>query len=350
MMKMSILYSLFAVCSLAFCQCDKDGGSASGGNLPFELSVSQWNVPSQGATEEVDLQAPGEWKVKTDYIAGGERWLSVSKTSGAAGQHKLTLSAGNNPSNSTDREALLTVTCGNEQKTISVTQRTHEEVVPEQGRYDVKAGDTLLTVNVSANVAYQCSIVQEGNWIAQVQNKSAMETSSVRFQISANTDEQERTAVVKFTADNLAPTEITIVQAGQTAGKELTLFQLNIWEECGHNSTDGYSAFQSLVDQIVALEPDFATFCELYKNGDDMVMKKLVAALKERGLTYYAETGFGKGGGGARGLLSKYPIEETELINSWMFKGVCNVDGKRIAIYPSHSKLRLLFMLLSARI
>jgi len=138
MMKMSILYSLFAVCSLAFCQCDKDGGSASGGNLPFELSVSQWNVPSQGATEEVDLQAPGEWKVKTDYIAGGERWLSVSKTSGAAGQHKLTLSAGNNPSNSTDREALLTVTCGNEQKTISVTQRTHEEVVPEQGRYDVK--------------------------------------------------------------------------------------------------------------------------------------------------------------------------------------------------------------------
>lgn len=67
MMKMSILYSLFAVCSLAFCQCDKDGGSASGGNLPFELSVSQWNVPSQGATEEVDLQAPGEWKVKTDY-------------------------------------------------------------------------------------------------------------------------------------------------------------------------------------------------------------------------------------------------------------------------------------------
>ena len=92
--------------------------------------------------------------------------------------------------------------------------------------------------------------------------------------------------MVKFTADNLAPTEITIVQAGQTAGKELTLFQLNIWEECGHNSTDGYSAFQSLVDQIVALEPDFATFCELYKNGDDMVMKKLVAALKERGLTY----------------------------------------------------------------
>lgn len=168
--------------------------------------------PLRGRPRRSTCQAPGEWKVKTDYIAGGERWLSVSKTSGAAGQHKLTLSAGNNPSNSTDPRSFATVTCGNEQKTISVTQRTHEEVVPEQGRYDVKAGDTLLTVNVSANVAYQCSIVQEGNWIAQVQNKSAMETSSVRFQISANTDEQERTAVVKFTADNLAPTEITIVQ------------------------------------------------------------------------------------------------------------------------------------------
>lgn len=99
----------------------------------------------------------------------------------------------------------------NRRQSRSLSARA-KKVVPEQGRYDVKAGDTLLTVNVSANVAYQCSIVQEGNWIAQVQNKSAMETSSVRFQISANTDEQERTAVVKFTADNLAPTEITIVQ------------------------------------------------------------------------------------------------------------------------------------------
>ena len=79
----------------------------------------------------------------------------------------------------------------------------------------MKAGDTLLTVNVSVNVAYQCSIVQEGNWIAQVQNKLGNgNIFGAVPNIGQYGREQERTAVVKLLADNLAPTEITIVQAG----------------------------------------------------------------------------------------------------------------------------------------
>ena len=50
-----------------------------------------------------------------------------------------------------------------------------------------------------------------------------------------------------------------------------------------------------------------------------------------KGLTYYQSRVDG------RGLLSKYRITETQKINEWMFKGVCNVDGRRIAVYPSHA-------------
>ena len=73
MMKMSILYSLFAVCSLAFANATKTGALRAAEICLSSYPSVTWNVPFSGATEEVDLQAPGEWKVKTDYIAGGER-------------------------------------------------------------------------------------------------------------------------------------------------------------------------------------------------------------------------------------------------------------------------------------
>ncbi len=42
------------------------------------------------------------------------------------------------------------------------------------------------------------------------------------------------------------------------------------------------NAFNALVDQIVSLQPDFATFCELYKGGDEAIMPLLVDALKQK--------------------------------------------------------------------
>lgn len=110
-------------------------------------------------------------------------------------------------------------------------------------------------------------------------------------------------------------------------GNELTFFQLNVWQEC--RNVPG--AFEALVAQIVALEPDFATFCELY-NRENAIMPRLVDTLKKIGLDYYLKSVDG------RALLSKYVIDETQRINSFMFKAVCRVGKRRLVIYPAHAQ------------
>lgn len=115
------------------------------------------------------------------------------------------------------------------------------------------------------------------------------------------------------------------------ATTKLTFLQLNIWMECTKTS----NAPQALIDQIVGLKPDIATFCELYKgDNDNPVLPKLIAELKKNKLHYYSARIDG------RAIISKYPIVEQERVNKWQFKAVLDIDGKRVAVYPAHAEYR----------
>lgn len=112
---------------------------------------------------------------------------------------------------------------------------------------------------------------------------------------------------------------------------ELTILQLNLWVEC----TKVEKAPQYLLEQIAYLQPDIAAFCELFKGEqDDPVIPKLINGLSEKGIKYYSARIEG------RAIISKYPIIEKARINDWMFKAVLDVQGNRIAVYPSHSEYR----------
>lgn len=112
---------------------------------------------------------------------------------------------------------------------------------------------------------------------------------------------------------------------------ELTFLQLNLWVEC----TKVEHAPQYLLEQMATIQPDIASFCELYKGADDNpVIPKLLDELKAKGLTYYNAQIDG------RAVISKFPITETERINRWMFKAVLNVNDKRVAVYSAHSEYR----------
>jgi exonuclease III len=121
-------------------------------------------------------------------------------------------------------------------------------------------------------------------------------------------------------------------KANESSGDiEVTILQLNLWVEC----TKVEKAHQYLTEQIAYLQPDIATFCELYKGEkDDPVIPKLINELKKQGLSYYSAQIDG------RAIISVYPIIEKEKINEWMFKAVLDIYGKRVAVYPSHSEYR----------
>ena len=103
-----------------------------------------------------------------------------------------------------------------------------------------------------------------------------------------------------ITACSKTDTEVSVPEEETGKKTEIKFLQLNLWVEC----TKVEHAPEYLIEQIATLQPDIATFCELYKGPqDDPVMPKLMQGLKDKGLIYYDARIDG------RAVISKYPIK-----------------------------------------
>ena len=86
-----------------------------------------------------------------------------------------------------------------------------------------------------------------------------------------------------LTALMLSATALNAVCAKKQNITDFSLLQLNLWVEC----TKVSDAPNYLVEQIATLQPDVATFCELYKGPEDKhVIPFLIKQLKAKGLLY----------------------------------------------------------------
>ena len=79
-----------------------------------------------------------------------------------------------------------------------------------------------------------------------------------------------------ITACSKTDTEVSVPEEETGKKTEIKFLQLNLWVEC----TKVEHAPEYLIEQIATLQPDIATFCELYKGPqDDPVMPKLMQGL-----------------------------------------------------------------------
>lgn len=87
---------------------------------------------------------------------------------------------------------------------------------------------------------------------------------------------------------------------------EFSVLQFNIWQE-GTSVPEG---FEKIVDIIIASKADIVALSEVrnYKKQD--FHKKLIAALKAKGHTFYGEYA-----GGDAGLISRFPIRKSFIID-----------------------------------
>lgn len=134
----------------------------------------------------------------------------------------------------------------------------------------------------------------------------------------------------------------------KTAVAQLSFFQLNLWE--GLKNVEG--GLQVFLDQLAALKPDVASFCEFPFQGEETtegpsaeyILKKAIDYMQAKtGIRYYKTS---MTGSGTRGVLTRYPIVEgatkivskgTPGIQPWYYRTVINFNGKEIAIYSSHA-------------
>lgn len=157
----------------------------------------------------------------------------------------------------------------------------------------------------------------------------------------------EGDAIIKAKLEGFEASCIVKVYS-KTSVSYLSFFQLNLWE--GLQNVEG--GLQILLDQLAALQPDVASFCEFPAQGEEntagpyaeYILKKAIDYLQAKtGIRYYKTS---MTGSGTRGLLTKYPIAEgaTQVTSTgamstqpWYYRTVINFKGKEIAVYSSHA-------------
>lgn len=130
--------------------------------------------------------------------------------------------------------------------------------------------------------------------------------------------------------------------------RTLKFFQLNIWEGLA-NVDNGLNVF---CDQLVALMPDVASFCEFPTRGTESVRERSAEYILGQAIDYIFErTGVryyktSMSGSGTRGILTRFPIVEgaSQVASTkdpghqqWFYRTVIDVHGQEVAVYSSHS-------------
>jgi hypothetical protein len=116
----------------------------------------------------------------------------------------------------------------------------------------------------------------------------------------------------------------------------IKVLQFNIWQE----GTVIEGGFDAIVEEIIRLEADFVTLSEVRNYNNKKLDERLVNAMKERGLVFYAKPGEDTG------ILSRYPILEQSVLFPWkgdkgsVTKAIIKAVDHEIVLYSAHLDYR----------
>lgn len=151
-MKLSNIFTaLIASLALMFVGCQEEE------RFLDEVKVSQSYVaiPAEGGQVEITVNALDNWE-----ITGIPEWLTVSPATGAAGETKVTFSAGEATATN---EALLYLNCAGASQVINVLQLTEKVELPISTCADVIAGEDGVVYRVKGTVTSIANTTY-GNW------------------------------------------------------------------------------------------------------------------------------------------------------------------------------------------
>lgn len=161
----------------------------------------------EGGSQNVAFEATLEWTATSSH-----EFVTVGPESGEAGEARITVSVEENESYDT-RTATVTLTCGEDTKTIQVTQKHKGALLLTESTLSVAAEGGKVTVVAKANSNVTAAIATEAQeWITDVTTKALVDYS-FDFQIAVNESEEPRTGQIVFTNETGSET-ITITQAG----------------------------------------------------------------------------------------------------------------------------------------
>ena len=166
-----------------------------------------------GGTTALRFTASAAWTAEANAITRAADWISVQPTHGEAGDVTLTITT--QPNNTYDeRNAAIVITCGKEQKTLTVSQKQRDALLVSSNKIELEADGGDFTIQLQANVEVDYEIEENASWLTAADSKSrALDDITLAFHAEANTNKEARQATVTLSGSGLTET-VTVYQAG----------------------------------------------------------------------------------------------------------------------------------------
>ena len=161
-----------------------------------------------GESHQVAFEATLDWTA-----SASQDFVTVEPKAGQAGENAITIRIGENPQYE-PRTATVTITCGEDNKTIDLTQKQKGALLLTESTVNVNAEGGMVTIvaKATSNVTY--AIDSEcAEWIKEPV-KAGLTEYNFDFLVLANESEEARSGKIVFTNETGDTETITIQQAG----------------------------------------------------------------------------------------------------------------------------------------
>ena len=221
MKRLSCWVSVLAMLTLALFSCTPippdltfpETGSSGSASVEVNWS-SETNVslvfPSSGGTANVAIKATGNWEASVS--GGAVDWCSFSPSSGASVDTQLKVSVTANESYM-DRNCSITLICGENKRTVVVTQKQLDAVFLTPSKVEVPSEGGTFEVEVRHNTEFSYAVSKSATeWIIPVETKG-MTTDKVPFKVLENIESEPRQGNISFISGTTGET-VRVYQEG----------------------------------------------------------------------------------------------------------------------------------------
>ena len=266
-MKFKSLISMMAVAAIVFAGCAEKLPEPEGPNqeqptpepepVVGEITLKgeeSLTFSCEGGSQNVAFEATLEWTA-----TASEEFVTVGPLNGDAGDNlKITVSVPEYEGYD-DRTATITLTCGDDTKTIQVTQKKKGALVLAPSTIQVPAEGKSLSIVVQANSNVTAAIADDAKaWISELKG---LVDYGFTFVIAPNEAVESRTGHIVFTNETGETETITLEQAGTPIVGKITLQgedAFTVSDEGGEltvafNATLAWTASSS--EEFVTVEP-----------------------------------------------------------------------------------------------
>lgn len=199
---------LFAALIISLFSCSKNETNPDKDPPVVEIKVPDVTLPeiSDGSTT-ANFTTSVPWTLEVSDTRSSPDWLTVSPTSGEAGDVTLTITTTETNENYDDRNAYMKIKAGSVTEIITVTQKKKEALLLSKDRYEISPEGGHFSVEVKSNVSYQVTIDENcKDWLSKAVESRGLQTSNVHFSVSSGSFDENRQGTIIFNSENLKDT------------------------------------------------------------------------------------------------------------------------------------------------